>query len=148
MSEVRNAIEVAAPPERIYVFACATPDWPRYLPHYRFVRRLRGDAAHGVVEMAARRGWIPVRWRAEQWNDARTPEIRFHHLAGWTRGMDVVWRFERVPGGTRVSIDHTLPERFPFTLRIARWIAGQFFIDNVARRTLSCMKRLAESDEP
>jgi ribosome-associated toxin RatA of RatAB toxin-antitoxin module len=138
----RNEIVIQASPGRVYRYASDTEHWPEYLPHYRYVHVLQRAGERSVVEMAARRSGIPVRWRAEQTNDPLTPSIRFHHLAGWTKGMDVVWSFEPVAGGTRVSIDHRASLRFPMD-----WIVGKFFIDHVATRTLRRMKALAEGSD-
>ncbi len=138
----RNEIVIHATPARIYHYASDTERWPEYLPHYRFVHVLQGAGDRRVVEMAAKRSGIPVRWRAEQTNDPRTPSIAFRHLGGWTKGMDVVWNFEPVDGGTRVSIDHRANLMFPMD-----WIVGKFFIDHVATRTLRRMKELAEGSD-
>jgi ribosome-associated toxin RatA of RatAB toxin-antitoxin module len=134
-----NEVLVNAPPARIFALAGATERWPKILPHYRFVRVLEERGASRVVEMAARRGFIPVRWRAEQTNDAATPCIDFRHLSGWTKGMSVRWTFTPEGAGTRVRIEHEL--RSP----IAQ-IAGKYFIDPIATRTLNCMK--AEAEKP
>ena len=145
MSEVEHAVVIAAPPQTVYRFASATERWPEFLPHYRFVRVLEERGATRLVEMAARRDWIPLRWVAEQTNDAERPGIRFRHVRGWTRGMEVEWRFEPVEGGTRVTIEHRLHFRFPVA---ADWFGEHvvcgFFIDHVAQRTLARMKILAE----
>ncbi|MGH7715799.1 MAG: SRPBCC family protein, partial [Vulcanimicrobiaceae bacterium] len=98
-----------------------------------------------VVEMAAWRGWIPLRWVAEQKNDPARPHIAFVHLQGWTRGMEVEWRFLPIPGGTRVEIEHRLRFRAPFAADwLGRHVVSDFFIDFVAQRTLAGMKLLAE----
>jgi uncharacterized membrane protein len=149
--KMRNEILVNAPAERIYERAAATDRWPQILPHYRFVRVLSVDTDRQTVEMAAwakpldklgvlryLRMTIPVRWKAEQINDPRTPGIFFQHVAGWTKGMRVQWRFEDAGGLTRVTIDHEL--RSP----LAPFI-GKFFIDPIATRTLRCMKALSEN---
>jgi uncharacterized membrane protein len=136
---MRNEIVVSAPVQGIYERAAATEHWPEILPHYRFVRMLNGDATRRTVEMAAWRGVIPVRWRAEQINDPATPRIYFLHLSGWTKGMRVSWEFDSDGKETRVSIDHEL--RSP----LAPFI-GKYFIDPIATRTLRCMKALAESN--
>jgi ribosome-associated toxin RatA of RatAB toxin-antitoxin module len=136
-----NQIVVNAPAQQVFERAAATEEWPEILPHYRFVRVLSSNGNARVVEMAARRGAIPVRWRAEQVNDPQTPRIYFRHLAGWTRGMQVVWRFEADAAGTRVCIDHEL--RSP----LASFI-GKYFIDPIATRTLACMKEIIESAAP
>ena len=135
---VTNEIFVNAPAMRIFEYAGATERWPELLPHYRFVRVLERVGQRRIVEMAARRGLIPVRWRAEQVNDPVTPRITFRHVSGWTKGMEVVWRFEPTETGTKVSIEHEL--RSPIAP-----IAAKYFIDPIASRTLACMKRIAES---
>jgi ribosome-associated toxin RatA of RatAB toxin-antitoxin module len=147
MSEFRNEITIAAAPERVYSYAAATERWPEFLPHYRYVRVLDGDASHRIVEMAARRDFIPVRWRAEQWNDPATPSIRFHHIAGWTRGMDVEWQFERLGEATRVTIVHHFDSALPVVGGIfARNVVGRLFVENIANKTLARMKVLAEAE--
>lgn len=145
---VRNEIDIAASPERIFEYASATPLWPQMLPHYRYVRVLFTDGTRSILEMAARRPLevfglsIPVRWRAEQINDAAQPQIFFRHLGGWTKGMNVYWRFTPIEGGkTRVQIEHDL--RSP----LAPFI-GSFFIHDIATRTLSRIKAIVESAAP
>lgn len=135
--KMTNEILIAAPAARIFAFACATENWARILPHYRYVRVLRGEGARRVVEMAARRGIIPVRWRAEQCDDAAAPRIDFRHLSGWTKGMRVWWTFTPEGDATRVRIEHELESPIA-------GIAGKYFIDPIASETLRCMKDLAE----
>lgn len=142
---MQDQIVIAASPQRIFEYASATALWPRFLPHYRFVRVLSADGNRSVVEMAARRPLdvfglgIPVRWRAEQINDPAKPQIFFRHLGGWTNGMEVYWRFMPLTNGaTRVRIDHEL--RSP----LAPFI-GAYFIHDIARRTLARMKAICEA---
>lgn len=136
---LRNEILIHAEPQVIFGYAHDTARWPEYLPHYRYVRTLEANGNRRIVDMAAFRGRIPVSWRAEQVNDPHTPSIRFKHVKGWTRGMDVIWRFEPASGGTRVSIDHKAELPFPIG-----WIAGRFFIDHIATQTLRRIKALSE----
>lgn len=139
-----NEIVIGADPRAIFTIARATERWPEMLPHYRFVRVLAHDPRR-VVEMAARRGRIPVRWRAEQIDDEIMPAITFVHLNGWARGMRVHWTFERSVDGTRVRIEHELEPRIPIVGAwfVRRVIVGGF-IDPIASRTLRCIKALAE----
>jgi aromatase len=146
MTKTETAIDIAAEATTVFALASRTERWPHYLPHYRYVRVLEERGTTRVVEMAAKRGWIPVRWTAEQTNDPSRPHIAFRHLRGWTRGMEVEWRFEPIPGGTRVSIEHRLSFRFPFAADwLGRHVVSDFFISYVAERTLARMKMLAES---
>jgi ribosome-associated toxin RatA of RatAB toxin-antitoxin module len=140
-----NQIDIDADPQTIFRFASATERWPEYLPHYRWVRVLEDRGATRLVEMAARRDWIPLRWVAEQTNDPSRPHIAFRHVRGWTRGMEVEWLFEPISGGTRVTIAHRLNFRFPVAAEwLGKHVVSDFFIDYVVGRTLVRMKQLAE----
>jgi aromatase len=146
MTVMTTCVDVRADAATIFAFAAATERWPEYLPHYRYVRVLEEKGPTRVVEMAARRNWIPIRWTAEQTSDPSRPHIEFRHVRGWTRGMEVEWRFEPIAGGTRVSIEHRLQFRFPVAAQwLGRHVVSDFFIDYVARRTLARMKALAEA---
>ena len=141
-----NEIVIEAPAARIFDFASRTERWPEWLPHYRYVHVLDRNGPERTIEMAARRGWIPVRWRAVQRNDATVPSIRFRHVAGWTRGMDVEWQFEPNGDATTVRIVHDLTFRFPIAVRfLEQRIVGEFFIHSIANRTLARFKELAEA---
>ncbi|MFN2459300.1 MAG: type II toxin-antitoxin system RatA family toxin [Candidatus Velthaea sp.] len=145
MTITETCVDVAASPEAVYALASATERWPLILPHYRYVR-VRADGPVRTVEMAAWRGPFPLHWVAEQRNDAAVPHIAFRHLAGWTRGMDVEWQFERRGGSTRVTIVHRLAFAFPVAAEwLGKHVVSEFFIDGVARATLACMKRVAEA---
>ena len=145
MTQTRNVVDIAAPAHDVYALAAATERWPAILPHYRYVRVLeeRGDTR--LVAMGAWRDVFPIRWVAEQTNDPITPHIAFHHVRGWTRGMDVEWRFEPLPAGTRVIIEHRLRFRFPVAAEwLGRHVVGDYFIHGVAAKTLARVKAIAE----
>jgi ribosome-associated toxin RatA of RatAB toxin-antitoxin module len=146
MNVTCSSIEIAAPVSAIYALASATARWPLILPHYRYVRVRERDGPRLIVEMAAWRDVFPLRWVAEQVNDARRPHIAFRHIAGPTRGMDVEWLFEPCGAFTRVTIVHRLEFVFPVLAAfLGRYIVSDYFIAGVAERTLMCMKRAAEA---
>ena len=146
MTETNTTIVIGAPAKRIYDLAVATERWPELLPHYSCVRILEERPGRRIVEMAARRDFIPIRWVAEQFSDPERPTIRFRHVRGWTRGMEVEWRFEPLEGATRVTIEHRLVFLFPVAAEwLGRNLVSKFFIEDVARKTLARMKVLAEA---
>src|SRR5688572_26867841 len=93
--QTETTIDIRGPLPRIVALAADVERWPQILPHYRWVTLLGGGGDRKVVEMAARRGRIPVRWRAVQEIDRTgpTPVIAYRHIWGVTRGMDVAWTF-------------------------------------------------------
>ena len=59
--------------------------------------------------------------------------------------MDVVWSFRETPAGVVVEIVHDLRFRIPTLAPIMNPIIGDFFIGNVANKTLRCMKQYVEA---
>lgn len=125
--------------------------WPAHLSHYRYVRfRERAADGGGIVEMAACRpfgpvGW-PTWWLSEMSVDEGAPSIRFRHIQGVTKGMDVEWSFRAVPEGTRVKILHAWNgPRLPFIgIPVATMVIGPVFIHGIASRTLAGLAAAAE----
>ena len=135
-----TSILMQAPRERIFETAADLAGWPRFLPHYRYIKYLERSPGRNVVEMAAIRDGIPISWVSEQIIDRSRLEVHFNHLKAWTKGMRVVWTFRETPVGVLVEILHDLNFRIPFLAPIADRIIGGFFIDNIANKTLRCMK--------
>jgi ribosome-associated toxin RatA of RatAB toxin-antitoxin module len=140
-----NSIIMHAPKMSIFETAANLELWPKILPHYRYVRYLERNLNRNVVVMAAKRSGIPVSWTSEQVIDREHMEVRFHHLKALTKGMRVVWTFQETPSGVLVEITHDLQFRVKSLASIADKLIGDFFIHNVASKTLRCMKAYVEA---
>ena len=140
-----NSIVMHAPKTAIFDTAANLELWPKILPHYRYIRFLERGPDRNLVVMAARRSGIPISWTSEQIVDRDKFEIHFHHLKAWTKGMRVVWTFSDRPDGVLVTILHDLQFRIPVLAPIVNPIIGDFFIYNVANKTLRCMKAYVEA---
>lgn len=149
----RNEIRMAASPARCFEAAADVERWPEILPHYRWVRFQRRDGfGRGRVEMAARRMFgvfgYPVWWVSEMWADESVPLVRYRHVEGITRGMDVEWRFRPDGNGTHVEIVHDWRSgpHWPIIGRLAAdRVIGPAFIHHVAGMTLEGVKRAVEA---
>jgi hypothetical protein len=145
-----DRIHVRAPLPRVFAAASTVSSWPGILPHYRWVRLLEG----GLVEMAAWRPFgilkYPTWWVSEMTVDQSAGEIRYRHVRGITRGMQVVWRLVEVGGGPERSVDveivHTWDgPHWPLIGRLAAdFVIGPVFIHGIASRTLAGIKRAVE----
>lgn len=133
-----------APRKSIFVTAANLELWPKILPHYRYIRYLERSPDRNVVVMAATRSGIPISWTSKQIIDQDRLEIRFHHLKAFTKGMRVLWTFNETQEGVLVEIVHDLRFRVGFLAPIADKIIGDFFIHNIANKTLRCMKAYVE----
>jgi hypothetical protein len=148
-----DTTHVAAPPETVWPFAAQVERWPDHLAHYRWVKRSRGEAGgDGVVEMSAWRpfgvfNW-PTWWESEMQVDATRHEVRYRHVRGITKGMDVLWTLTPDgQGGTDVTIVHewdgpAWPLIGPLAARV---VIGPVFVHGIASRTLAGLRRAAEA---
>ena len=142
---------VRAPVRAIFALARDVEHWPAHLAHYRFVRfRERARDGGGIVEMAAWRPFGPFRWPTG-WlsemtvNDVR-PVIRFRHIGGITKGMEVEWSFVADGSRTQVRIVHAWEgPRWPLIgIFAATAVIGPVFVHGIASRTLAGLAAAAE----
>jgi ribosome-associated toxin RatA of RatAB toxin-antitoxin module len=145
--------DVRAGADSIYRLAANVEDWPRILPHYRWVRVLNASAdGKRTIEMAARRDVVgrvgfPLRWTALQTLHPSEPRVEFEHIGGITRGMYVAWTFVGLPDGrVRVRIRHVFEPPWPVPPGLVRLIVGDYFVNGVARRTLRRIAEMAEAE--
>jgi len=141
---------VRAPMSAIFEIARDVEHWPAYLPHYRYVRfRKRSPDGGGIVEMAANRPFGLVNWPTWWLSEMQvlsTPEIRFRHIGGITKGMDVAWTFAEAGDATQVRIIHVWDgPRWPgIGVFAATSVIGPVFVHGIASRTLEGLARVAE----
>ncbi|WP_319586190.1 SRPBCC family protein [uncultured Desulfobulbus sp.] len=140
-------ILVHADQDTIFRYASDIENWPKILPHYRWIRTLEQHDRTSTVEMAARRGWIPVKWTSVQVVDPEHHTVHYHHTGGATRGMDVEWNMAKEGDGVRVTIIHEMTLTMPVVRSlIGRWIVGKFFVHHIASLTLKKIKELSEAE--
>jgi ribosome-associated toxin RatA of RatAB toxin-antitoxin module len=143
------AIDIAAPPELVFRLARDVGRWADLLPHYArsTVGERRPDGTV-IADFVARRPFVPVlglglpvAWRSRTWSEPDGCRLRFVHVAGATRGMDVTWHIDQTPAGCHVRIEHDFAPRVPGLARVVdRW-----FTRPIAGRTLATFKALAEA---
>jgi ribosome-associated toxin RatA of RatAB toxin-antitoxin module len=146
-------IIIRAPLIKTFAVASNLPRWPEFLPHYRYNRFVSQTPSGGIVKMSCVRSGIAIRWLSEYRIDTKNRQLHFHHFKSTlnaTRGMRVVWDFEELPGGlVRIRISHHLDPKWPIIgPAVASWVAGRFFIHDIAGKTLAGLKRKVEAQEP
>jgi ribosome-associated toxin RatA of RatAB toxin-antitoxin module len=146
--------DIRADPRMIFNLAAEVQDWPRILPHYRWVHVLASEGGNRrTVEMAARRDIVtgvvgfPLRWTAVETTYPDHGRIEFEHVGGITRGMHVAWTIEPLSAESKVvvRIRHVFEPTWPVPHALVRLIVGEYFVNGVARRTLRCIADLAEA---
>ncbi len=143
-----NQITIRGDVRRIFDLAADIGAWPRFLPHYRWVRVFSDDGRVKQAEMAAWRGRFPVKWRTAQVVLPDENRILFFHTGGVTRGMYVEWNLRPASDvEVLVSISHELTYPAPpLTNWFAKRVVGALFVQHIAGLTLSRVKEIVESD--
>lgn len=142
-----------APADDCFNVAADVERWPEILPHYRWVHfHEKRGFGNGRVEMAAWRDFLgplryPTWWVSEMRVDVTEPAVYYRHVDGITRGMNVKWAFQSLPGRTtRVVLTHSWSgPSWPLIGGIAwRHVIGPHFVSAIARRTLAGVAAEAE----
>lgn len=146
MQHSDNEITIRGDASRVIELAFDLPRWPTFLPHYRWVTILERDGERKTVEMACRRGLLPLKWRSHLWVYPDEGRMRFLHVAGPARGMDVEWTVRQEGDLVHVRIHHDLALKTPIIgTPPGRWVVGEWFVKPVAGRTLAYLKRAIEA---
>lgn len=141
-----DELTVNAPLEVIFRLAADVERWPQLLPHYRYVRFRERTSAGGIVEMSANRPFGPLDWPTwwvslmeTHYPDAGRPAIRFRHIHGITRHMEVEWSFRPTANATHVTVLHLWDgPSWPLIGPVAaRAVIGPVFVHGIASRTLA-----------
>ena len=141
-----------APIEQVFVAAAEVERWPEILPHYRWVTMRERANGRGIVEMAAWRPFgalkYPTWWVSRMEIDRAGWQVRYQHIDGITRGMNVVWQMVSMDGATDVTIVHEWSgPRWPLIGRLAAdFVIGPVFIHGIASRTLAGIARHVEQN--
>ena len=124
--------------------------WPKFLSHYRWVKFLEKNGNDGIVEMAAWRQFgaikYPTWWVSEMKILPSESKVRYKHIEGITKGMDVEWRLTHKGGKVDIMIIHEWPgPKWPLIGKLAAdLVIGPVFIHAIASRTLAGVKSHAE----
>jgi ribosome-associated toxin RatA of RatAB toxin-antitoxin module len=145
MMHTENRIEISGDVKRVFQVAAQVDKWPTILPHYRWVRVVQRRKRRTTVEMAARKGRIPVSWTAIQ-EVFPYERITYKHIKGFTTGMEVTWSFSAVQEKVQVVITHDFSLAWPLVGGfVSKYIVGAFFVKSIASKTLHHLKQTVES---
>jgi ribosome-associated toxin RatA of RatAB toxin-antitoxin module len=153
---------VRAPLRDVFELVSNVEKWPSHLSHYRYVRfQERRPDGGGLVEMSAYRPFHiidtsrgpfsikwPTWWLSEMAVNGEKPAIRFRHVGGITKGMEVEWTFSPAPGGTHVRIVHLWdgPGIPVVGVPAAKYVIGPVFVHGIASRTLAGLAGVAQRE--
>ncbi len=125
--------------------------WPVILPHYIQIDIL-DTFEDGRKRKAYMKCWwhkiMPVSWTTVQTlepnEDAAQARVRYNHIGGVTKGMEVIWSFEPLGDNSyKTRISHDWIPNWPIVGGPAAYFIQTQVVHYIADRTLSTMKKLA-----
>ena len=143
-----NTIIIHGNISRIFDMAADVLRWPEILPHYRWVKLIEDKGRSRIVEMAASRDGLPVKWTSIQEPRKEHGKIIFRHIKGPTKGMYVEWNMGLTKdGAVQVRITHDFSPNWPVVGQfLAEYVVGRFFVYNIAGKTLGRIKEIIETE--
>ncbi len=176
---IENTIVLRGDWADLWRFSSEIERWVEWLPHYRkidILETLEGGRKRRAY-MSCWRDLLPLKWETmarlksngipawldlvripEGWTTVQTLEpndnpaqarIRYNHVGGPTKGMEVIWTFEPLQDDYyRVSISHDWRARWPIIGGMATYLIQTHIIHDIADKTLKTMKRLTAQAKP
>jgi len=95
---------VAGPPERAYALAKDMEAYPRFMKDVVYLKVLERTGDSQISEWHGRLQGRILRWKEQDVFDDAAHTITYHQTEGDLRKFEGQWRFEPVPGGTRVHL--------------------------------------------
>jgi hypothetical protein len=131
------------------VLAVATPveRWALLLPNYQWVR-YHGRSGQGtIVQFAAWRGPLPVRWTAEQIVFPEEGRIVYRHLRGLTSGLWSEWRLVQTADAVEVTVSHGWQPSVPIAGAAFAALACALWVAPLTAVTLAGLARVVRSGQ-
>lgn len=143
----KNSVDIRGDIGRVWELAAAVERWPEILPHYRYVTTVQQSGPRRIVEMAAWRGRLPIRWLAVFEPLPAEHRLLFDHIGGGARGMQVEWTIVQHDDVVRATIEHDLASPYRIIRNpLGEYILGTQFVGYVAGCTLARIKELVEAE--
>lgn len=149
LARMHCVIRATIPGTLADVLAVATPveRWALLLPNYQWVR-YHGRSGQGtVIQFAAWRGLLPVRWTAEQIVFAGEGRIVYRHLRGLTSGMWSEWRLTQAAGAVDVTVSHSWQPSWPVIGEVFASLACSLWVAPLTAATLAGLTRVVRSGQ-
>ncbi len=147
---IENTMVVRGEWESIWQLSSQIEKWPEWFSHYRKVT-IQSVSSGGLVKHAYMSCWrdiLPVSWhtiqRLEHSDDPAQARVRYNHVKGVTKGMEVIWHFAPLNEGIyRITITHDWSPGWPLVGGLASRLISQLIVHNIADKTLARIKMLA-----
>jgi hypothetical protein len=148
---IENEIVLKGAWADVWRYSSEIEHWGKRLPHYIRVDILENLTADGRKRKAFMKAWrdiLPVSWTTVQTlepnADPAKAKVLYKHIGGVTKGMEVIWSFERLGDDYyRVNISHDWTPRWPLIGGPAAYIIQTQIVHHIADKTLHSVKKLA-----
>jgi ribosome-associated toxin RatA of RatAB toxin-antitoxin module len=126
---------------KVYSIASDIDKQHEFIPGYK-PSKIIGRTEEGalIVERTAEIDGKEMKWQSSA-EFIENKAINFKQLEGKLKGMDIIWEFESVDEGTKITIEHD----FKLNIPVIGWLAERYIakpkIDKITRGVLEGLKK-------
>ena len=144
--DVRESIDIAVPPERVWPFL-VEPDnvrrWYSTLDEFQYTDERRGSGAHVRIVERAPGSRLRVNFEATSWVENRALALHMTSGSG-VKAYDQSWALEPTPGGCRFTFDEHVELPYGVIGRLLE-VAGKGTSERHANEMLARLRQLTET---
>ncbi|MEW5767260.1 MAG: SRPBCC family protein [bacterium] len=134
---IENSIVIKANVDKVFEVMADVEKWHEFMLHHkRKVKILSREQNKLLIE----RDGI-IKWKASIIIDRKNKLMKALHLAGVTKGLLAIWKFEEIPEGTKMTLSHTFIPKIPFFGRL-KWLIIKKGIERI--NSLKAVKEKVE----
>ena len=146
MTRTENFITIYADLEKVYRLAQEVEKYPEFIPGYKESKIVGQEKGKIIIERAALINKKLNRWKSKAWFNLNR-SIEFEQIEGRLKGMKVEWLFERIPGGTKLTIIHTFKIKVPPIGWFIEKVIARPRIEQITENVLTAFKNRIEGNK-
>jgi len=104
MSYVESSINIKASKEDVYELAKDMEKFPEFMQDVKEVKLIKREKNKTVTEWVTDLDGIPINWIEEEDFDEEICLIKYKLIEGDLDKFEGVWKFEKIPEGTKVTL--------------------------------------------
>ena len=146
MMRLEHSIVIKSRIDKVYEIAEKIEKFPEFMPHVKTSKIIKRQGNKREVEMTAVVNGINSHWISASTTE-KNKKITYKQVKGFCKVMGGEWRFNKVPGGTKITLIHNFNVGLFIIGKLIGWIMVKRWVDKYTRLTLGLIKEKAESQK-
>jgi len=143
MRHLEHTIVIKSTINKVYAIAEAIENFPEFMPHVKTSNIIKKQGDKRQVEMSAVVNGINSHWISASTLE-KNKKIKYSQVKGFCKVMGGEWQFNKVPGGTTITLIHNFEVALPVIGKLIGRMIIKKWVDKYSRLTLGHIKTKAE----